>query len=416
MARRILLIGAVALMAATAARAFEPVGAPEFNIRAKVDLKALDLASFEDKLLPVAKANGPIVFYDFTESFTPLFVENLLPSFEKKYGLKVEYRSVKGEQAVQQLMATRQAGQPAPVDVFFMPNGQVRASQEAGIIANLPLNTMLPTAQDLDQNAATVSRGFRHGGVVVPFHRNQTAIGFDTRHVSAEKAPRTFPELLAFAKANPNKVAITNPTRGGSGEGFIETAILAMASEECRKPLYDYRVDAAAADAWIASGCLKPVLDYFRELKPHVEFTNGNTDTLTLIANGQAHVGTIWEDQSYDFIGRGLLPPSVKFRLMAEGQVGDGDGLMIPAHSRNVEGALLLTNFLLSDEAQLFKLQLNGSRSARLKLDIAKALKPEIVARLIPSEMYPSLSRPRIVGTIASASGKRFVTEILQTP
>jgi multiple sugar transport system substrate-binding protein/putative spermidine/putrescine transport system substrate-binding protein len=159
---------------------------------------------------------------------------------------------------------------------------------------------------------------------------------------------------------------------------------------------------------------MAPTLAYFKELKPLVEFTNGNTDTLTQMANGQAHVGTTWEDQTLDFIGRGLLPPSVRSRLLTDGQVGDGDGVMIPAGSTKVEAALLFVDFLLSDEIQLFKLGLNGSRSARAKLDIAKALRPEVVERLIPADQYPALSRARIVGTITSEASKRFVVDILQ--
>jgi ABC-type uncharacterized transport system YnjBCD substrate-binding protein len=89
---------------------------------------------------------------------------------------------------------------------------------------------------------------------------------------------------------------------------------------------------------------------------------------------------------------------------------------MIPAGSQKVEAALLFVDFILSDEIQLLKLSLNGSRSARTKLDIAGALKPELVERLVPADQYASLTRPRIVGVLTSEAGKRFVTEILQMP
>ena len=68
----------------------------------------------------------------------------------------------------------------------------------------------------------------------------------------------------------------------------------------------------------------------------------------------------------------------------------------------------------MSDEIQLYKLSVNGSRSARTKLDIAKALSPEVVERLVPQDRYDTLARPRIVGTVTDAASARFVSEILQ--
>jgi len=416
--RRVFLVLALSVVlsgaAAASGQAAEPVGAADFNVRSSVDLRALTPANFAERLVPAARVAAPIVFYDFTESFTPLFTQQVIPRFERVTGLHVQYRQVNGEQAVQQLIAARRAGQAAPVDVFFIPNGQVRLAVESGIVANLPLNTMLPSAPDLEQNAATVARGFRHGGVVVPFHRNQTAIGYDSRFVTSAQAPRDFAGLLAYAQANPGAVAITNPARGGSGQGLLETAIVSMTPPDCQARLFDYTVDAAAAEAWADGPCLAPVLAYFRELRPLVEFTNGNTDTLTLMGNGVVHVGSVWEDQTYDFLGRGLLPPTIRMRLLTEGQVGDGDGIMIPSGTRNLAGALLLVDFLLSNEVQLLKLEMNGSRSARTGLDIDRALRPEIVARLIPAEQYTTLSGPRITGTISSAATRRFVADILQ--
>jgi ABC-type uncharacterized transport system YnjBCD substrate-binding protein len=414
-ARLALAGGALSLSFASLAHAVEPVGAGNFNVTAQVDLSALTPETFEATLLPVAQEQGSIVFYDFTESFTPLFADNLIPAFAAAYpGIEVQYFSVNGETAVQQLMAARDAGRPAPVDVFFMPNGQVRVANEAGVIANLPLSTMLPSAPDLAGTAATVARGYTHGGVVVPFHRNQTAIGYDTRSVEAADVPRTFAAIMDWAKANPGKFAMTSPARGGSGGGFLESAILALASEDCVAQAQDFSLTVDQAQAWAAGECLVPVMEYFNALKPLVEITNGNTDTLTLIANGVASVGTVWEDQAFDYIGRGLLPPSARVTLLESGQVGDGDGIMIPSGTEKVEAALLFVNFLLSDEAQVMKVSLNGSRTARTNLDLSAALDESLANRLIPNEEYAARSRPRIAGVVSSAATDRFVADVLQ--
>ncbi|MDE0528635.1 MAG: extracellular solute-binding protein [Truepera sp.] len=402
-----------ALIFACWAFAIEPVNGDSFNVEANFDLAALTPDNFYDVVVPLAEEQGSLVFFDFTESFGPFFLDTVIPMFEAKYDIDVEHFSVDGNQAVQQMIAARNAGSSAPADVFFLPNGQALTATEGGITANLPLNTMLPSAPDLDQGAATVSRGYTHGGTIVPFHRNQTAIGYDTRFVSEDEVPRTFEALSAFAAAHRGEVAVTSPARGGSGSGFLESAILHFTREECQARLYDASLTEAEAEAWAASDCLDPVLGYFAELAPNVEITNGNSDTLTLIANGVAHVGTVWEDMGFDFIGRGLLPPTVRFLLLDDGQVGDGDGVMIPAGTEKLAAALLFVDFLLSDEVQLVKIERNGSRSARLGLDLSSALSEETQARLVPSDQYPANSRPRINNLITNKSRDRVVAEVL---
>lgn len=403
-----------ALLSASALWAVEPVGADAFNVQSPVDLAGLTPETFRETLEPLA-AGTEVVFYDFTESFGPLFVDNLIPAFNAQYpDISVNHLSIDGNAGVQQLIAAHDAGRPSPADVFFMPNGQVRLANEAGVIANLPLHTMLPAAPDLAEEPATVSRGYVHGGVVVPFHRNQTAIGYDTRSVSEGEVPTTFDAILDWARENPGKFAMTSAAGGGSGGGFLESAILGLASDECVAQAQDFSLTPEQAVEWAAGDCLDPVIAYFAELEPHVEITNGNTDTLNLIANGVASIGTVWEDQTFDFIGRGLLPPTVRTTLLESGQVGDGDGLMIPAGTENLAAALLFVNFLLSDEAQVIKVGLNGSRSARADLDLSAAIDTDMADRLIPTAVFNERSRARIAGVVSSAATDRFVVDILQ--
>jgi ABC-type uncharacterized transport system YnjBCD substrate-binding protein len=208
-------------------------------------------------------------------------------------------------------------------------------------------------------------------------------------------------------------VAITNPARGGSGQGFLESAIMAMTTAECQARLFDFSFGPQDAEAWAQGPCLAPVVAYFRELKPHVEFTNGNTDTLNLIANGVAQVATVWEDQVFDFIGRGLLPPTVRLGLLSSGQVGDGDGMVIPAGTRNPAGALLFANFLMSDDVQVRKLGLVGSRTARVGVNVS-ALAADVAERLVPQDQVVTLSRKRVVATASAEATKRFVADVLQ--
>ena len=412
-----ILAGSVAvsaLLAASALWAVEPVGGDAFNVESPVDLATLTPETFVETLRPIA-GGTEIVFYDFTESFGPLFVDNLIPAFTAAYpDITVTHISIDGAAGVQQLIAAHEAGRGSPADVFFMPNGQVRLANESGVIANLPLHTMLPAAPDLAIEPSTVSRGYFHGGVVVPFHRNQTAIGYDTRSLDAGDVPQTFAAILDWARANPGRFAMTSPAGGGSGGGFMESAIIGLASDDCVAQARDFSLTPEQAVEWAAGDCLDPVMTYFDELEEFVEITNGNTDTLNLIANGVASMGTVWEDQTFDFIGRGLLPPTVRTTLLESGQVGDGDGIMIPSGTDNIAAALLFVNFLLSDEAQVMKVGLNGSRSARMELDLSAAIDTDMADRLIPTSIFNERSLGRIAGVVSSAATDRFVVEILQ--
>ena len=98
-------------------------GRADFNIKTDIDLKALDTREF----LRCARSDGQGGRPDRLLRFRRIGEGSLRRNhrrFEAKYdGVKVDYHQVDGEQAVQQLIAAKQAGQPSPVDVFWMPNG-----------------------------------------------------------------------------------------------------------------------------------------------------------------------------------------------------------------------------------------------------------------------------------------------------
>jgi ABC-type uncharacterized transport system YnjBCD substrate-binding protein len=258
------------------------------------------------------------------------------------------------------------------------------------------MHKLLPNAKGLNETLATVTNGVQHGGYMVPFHLNQTALGYDSRFVKAEELPTTFDELLAWVKANPGKFAATSPLRGGSGEGTMEGLMLHYVEGSCRDALFNFDITDEEVHAWIDKGCLTPVEKFYKEFNPVVEITNGNSDTLNLIANGEAYMGTVWEDMAYDFIGRGLLPRSVRFFLLKDGQVGGGDGIFLPSASTKPAASLLFLDFIISPEIQVLKLQINGSRSARTDLKLKDLLDEKDVNRLIPDDQYPAYARQHV--------------------
>lgn len=407
---------AALLLAGTAAHAIEPVGADAFNTKADFDLSALTADTFYDVIVPLAQEEGALTFFDFTNSFGPLFQEHLIPAFEEAYGITVDYVRGDGNTAVQQLLAALNSGRAAPSDAYFVGSGSALATLLAeDAIANVPLHQLLPNAAGFDESLATTAAGNVHGGIYMPFHRNQTSLVYNSAMVDADALPTTLAGFLDYAKANPGAVAVTNPTRGGSGDGFLQSVANGLVTDPaCRETFANYALSAEEAAAFAASDCMTPVWEFYTDLLPVVELTNGNSDTLNLIANGAAAIGTGWEDMAYDFLGRGLLPPSTRQMLLETGQVGGGDGMFWPVSAENGAAGLLFLDFMASHDMQLTKLSVNGSRSARTDIDPVASFTAEQAARLIPTDQFATRSLQQMPQALKSAMGEYFIANVLR--
>ena len=401
----IFLVGSIATAIAGA-----PVGGDAFNVKAKVDLKALDSGNFDATLAPVAKAEGgsEVVFYDFADTLCDLLAKET-EGFTAATGIKVKHVCVDGDTATQQLLAAQQAGGAPPADLFFGPNNNMRALTKAGVVANLELIKLLPNAVQVDLDAGTRSRGFEHGGTVVPFHRNQTVIAYNAANVA--NPPSGLPAIFDYVKANNLKIAVTNPTKGGSGSGFIESALLALAPE-CKSDLYNFALSEDDAKA-VAQRCMPKVVQFFKDRKDLIDFTNGNENSIEDIANGVVAFATVWEDDLYTLAAKGMVPKTVKPLLLATGEVGDGDGLFVVSGTDKLEAALLYANFLMSDKVQIDKLEQTGSRTARLDLATEGKIPDKLASYLVPDAAYHQATRPRINGLISDAAADIFVEQVI---
>ena len=393
------------------AHAATPFGGSAFNVKsAKVDLAGLTSANFDSVVAPAAKTETAheLVFYDFADTLCELLATEVA-TFTSQTGIPVKHVCVDGDAATQQFIAAQQAGGAAPADVFFGPNGNMQTLFTAGAIANVPLTTVLPNAAKLDPDAASRSRGWPNGGTVVPFHRNQTVFAYNSATVPT--LPDTLKGVFDLAKDKGFKIAVTNPTDGGSGSGFLESAMLALAPQ-CKDDLYNFALNKDQAAA-VAAKCLPPVVDFFKAYKDQVVFTNSNEASIQAIANGVAPIATVWEDDLYTLASKGLVQKTVRSALVKTGQVGDGDGLFIAASTPSYEAALLFANFLMSDEVQVAKMEKTGSRTARLDLSFTGKIPADLGQYLVPDAMYKANARPRIDGPVSSAAADLFVKEVI---
>ena len=411
MLRTGIAVAVAATFAVGSADAATPFGTSSFNVKsAKVDLASLTAANFESVVTPIAKTETAhqVVFYDFADTLCePLAAE--VATFTKQTGIPVKHVCVDGDAATQQFIAAQQAGGTPPADVFFGPNGNMQTLFEAGAIANVPLTQVLPNAAKLDPDAASRSRGWLNGGTVLPFHRNQTVFAYNSATVPS--LPDTLQGVFDLAKQKGYKIAVTNPTDGGSGSGFLESAMLALAPD-CKADLYNFNLTKDQA-ATVAAKCLAPVEAFFKTYKDQVVFTNSNEASIQAVANGVAPIATVWEDDLYTLASKGLVQKTVRSALIKTGQVGDGDGMFVASATPSYEASLLLANFLMGDEVQVAKMEKTGSRTARLDLSFTGKIPAELAQYLVPDAMYQANTRPRIDGPISDAAADLFVKDVI---
>jgi ABC-type uncharacterized transport system YnjBCD substrate-binding protein len=352
------------------------------------DPATLNRNNFYQVLEPVAKREGKLVLYNFAGNFDPIWKKGLIPQFEMRYGIKVEYNNVRLAQANQQLIAVHKAGAPSPVDVYFAGGPEnFEILRAANVMSPINLSALLPNLTTVPAEYKDIVFGIDTAGKWPLVHRNQTALVHDSAILPTASVPKSFDELLVWAEKNPKKFALTSPSKGGSGSGFLFAAALHHVTDPvCQQKLRESRASEDEAARWAKDAtCLAPLWSYLSRLLKVVELTNGNADTLNLLNNKQVLIGTSWEDLVVTFATNKQLPTTVRTTLLSKAMVGGGDGLIVPANARNPAAALLFIDMAFSKEFQTWKLIHHASLSPRTDLGAQANARDEIAAWLVPS-------------------------------
>jgi multiple sugar transport system substrate-binding protein/putative spermidine/putrescine transport system substrate-binding protein len=376
------------------------------------DAATLTRQNFHQVLEPAARREGKLVFYNFAGNFDPVWKNGLIPRFEARYGVKVEYHNVRKDQAIQQLAAVQKAGKPSPVDVFFA-GGPDNFMAMAPMLAAYPLADLLPNLQAVPDAYKRIVFGIDAQGRWPIVHRSQLVLGYDSALLPAGQLPNSFESLLAWAEHHPRKLAITSPHKGGSGGAFLYSAAQHLVQDAaCRKTMADAAQSQAQAEAWaMKAACLEPLWTYQMRLLKVAELTNGNADTLNLLNNRKALIGTMWEDHALTFVRSKLLPETFRVTSLTAGLAAGGDGIVVAAQARSPAAALLFVDMAFGREFQAWKMEHHASRSPRGDVGPA-SVSPQTAVYLLPPEQAQTRSIT-INWTVARALALAFEEKVL---
>jgi len=300
---------------------------------------------------PTATSAGPSVVNFVTDSDTNIsdWMANVIaPAFHAaypQYTLKVTIvRGIgNGDQDIaDRADAALKANADPQVDVL-----EYDALSEQQLITDGLWETMDTTTVP---NAKNVLKGIQTSPYSMPYRGSQVLLAYDSTKIQASDVPQTFADLITWIKAHPGQFVYCRPDKGGSGDNFVVRAIYEVTGKDPTlfKPgAADPALLAKYADAWTLLRSINSAI------YDNGAYPAGNTQSLTLLANGSVSMATAWSDQALQALANGVLAPTIKLTQLTDVPFPGGDTMLsVPKNSRNLAGANALVNFMLSSDGQ----------------------------------------------------------------
>ncbi len=327
-------------------------------------------------------------------------------TLKERYGVNVEHVKVKDTaNVVSTVVAEKSAGKDSngKVDLIWI-NGENFASMKRQKLLMTPgWADKLPNWQFVDvENKPTITVDFTipTDGLESPWGGAKLVFFYDTART--KNVPNSIRELAAWAKKNPGRFTYPQPPNF-IGSTFLKQALTELATDPSKllKPVVEEEFAAVS----------KPLFDLLDELHPNMwrkarAFPKSHVAMRQLMADKELDIIFAFNPSfASSAIANNELPDTGRSFVFSGGTLGNTHFVAIPYNATAKAGALVLTNFLLSPEAQARKQDpniwgdptvlnvaklnaLDKSRFAKLELGIA-TLKPEQLGPMLP-EPHPS--------------------------
>ena len=243
--------------------------------------------------------------------------------------------------AVQRVIAQRKAGKTAggAVDLIWINGENFAAGKQAGLWLK-SWATALPNARYVDFGDPAVALDLQVpiDGQESPWSAAAFVFAYDSARI--DQPPRSFAQLLAWAKAHPGRFTYPAPP-DFTGSAFVRQVGQRLGSR-----------DKAMA--------------YLKQLKPYQyqggrSFPQSEAELDQLFGNSQIDIAMSY-DPSFvaSGVGKGEFPRSARPFLIGGGALVNDSYVTIPADAAHQDGAVVVANLLLEPRLQAIKADPTG--------------------------------------------------------
>jgi len=219
------------------------------------------------------------------------------------------------------------------VDLVWVNGKNFEQGKAAGLwlpkwVPSLPNAELLPA----DDPTLWTDFGVATDGQEMPWSRAAFVFAHDSARVPSP--PRTYPELLDYARAQPGRVAYPAPP-DFTGSAFVRQAVQALGEDE--------------AFALLAE--LDPLLWGGGDTYPRDQ-----AEIEQLFSAGEIDLAMSYNPNFVDVaVERGSFPASVRPYVFDGGTLSNVSFLALPARASSPEGAMVVANLLLGPDLQAVK-------------------------------------------------------------
>jgi putative spermidine/putrescine transport system substrate-binding protein len=336
----------------------QPTAAPAQPTAAPAQPTAAS-ASEWDQIVAKAKAEGTVnwTMWGGSEQ-TNKWVDNFVGSrMQALYGIKVTRTAMDAPQFVQKVMAEKQAGTTAgTIDLLWINGENFTTLKNNGALYG-PFADKLPNAQKyIDFNDPGIMYDFG-----TPTDKMESAYGhaqytfyYNSKYVT--NPPTNLDELKAWIKANPGRFTYPAPP-DFTGYTFVKQVWYKTTGgpSAWTGPFDQKKFDSQSTPTW----------DWLNEVKPDL-WRQGKT-----YPDSEAAMWTLYEQgelwMTMDFspftaaanIANGTWPDTTRPVVFTDGTIANNNFVAIPYDAQHPNAAMVLSDFLLSPECQIDKLDPN---------------------------------------------------------